>query len=178
MGGGAGAGPGAGAGGGGGAGSDAAAEDHTGQQVCGNCGAWVPSMSIARHDAFCRKNVKRCEYPGCGKALRVSEPDAHAHCTSCDVVGSRAAVDKHVAVRHTSLPCVFRCGTSMHLQPLLVHSLRECNDRMIVCRYCGATVRVRWPVASAVFVVVLRWCFLFWWLRCDAGCCPGWRATA
>ena len=122
-------------GGGGGTGVVLSAAPDGDTPACPHCGKAVPAASFDRHTAFCARNNVRCPVAGCGKTIRRGEEDAHTHCDGCDLISTRADVDKHKKVWHTEVACP--CGLTLRLRQLVRHTRTECERRVILCRFCG-----------------------------------------
>lgn len=125
-----------------------ATEAPAGTSKCDNCGAFVPSGSLALHTATCARNNVRCPFPDCGALLRRGPAAAaeHAHCSDCGVVMAARQLPKHGVLYHSPLPCGNGCGCAPLKQEALARHMRhECAQRSIVCRYCGVTTQAGDP---------------------------------
>ncbi|KAF7146819.1 hypothetical protein RHSIM_Rhsim04G0048100 [Rhododendron simsii] len=50
---------------------------------CRNCKHYIPSRTIALHEAYCSRHNVPCQYVGCGVVLRIEEVKNHIHCNKC-----------------------------------------------------------------------------------------------
>ncbi|KAJ6880387.1 hypothetical protein NC652_033662 [Populus alba x Populus x berolinensis] len=73
---------------------------------CRNCKHFIPSRSIALHEAFCSRHNIVCSHPGCGIVLRIEESKNHLHCDKCGQAFQQGEIEKHMKVFHetTSMP--------------------------------------------------------------------------
>ncbi len=55
---------------------------------CGNCAVWLPPATAFRHEAFCKRNVTRCEQ--CQALVQNTQRDFHWHCPVCSRLKDKA----------------------------------------------------------------------------------------
>uniref|UniRef100_A0A7C9EI37 C2H2-type domain-containing protein n=1 Tax=Opuntia streptacantha TaxID=393608 RepID=A0A7C9EI37_OPUST len=106
---------------------------------CGNCNHYIPSRSIALHEAFCRRHNVICQHPGCGVVLRVDDAKNHVHCNKCGKAFQQAEIEKHIKVFHEPIHC--SCGVVLEKEEMVQHQSTDCPMRMITCRFCGDVVQ-------------------------------------
>ncbi|KNA23041.1 hypothetical protein SOVF_028560 [Spinacia oleracea] len=106
---------------------------------CGNCKHYIPSRSIALHEAYCRRHNVACQYAGCGVILRVGDAKNHVHCNRCGKAFQQAEMEKHMKVFHEPLHC--SCGVVLEMEEMVQHQSSDCPMRMITCRFCGDIVQ-------------------------------------
>lgn len=75
---------------------------------CRNCKHYIPSRTIALHEAYCRRHNVPCQYAGCGVVLRIEEAKNHVHCDKCGQASHSGEIEKHMKVFHEPLQCA--CG--------------------------------------------------------------------
>ncbi|KAF2284903.1 hypothetical protein GH714_032286 [Hevea brasiliensis] len=56
---------------------------------CRNCKHFIPSRSIALHEAYCIRHNIVCQHAGCGIVLRIEEAQNHVHCENCGQASQR-----------------------------------------------------------------------------------------
>lgn len=106
---------------------------------CGNCKHYIPSRSIALHEAFCRRHNVICQHAGCGVVLRVEDVKNHVHCNKCWKAFQQSEMEKHMKVFHEPLHC--SCGVVLEKEEMVKHQSSDCPMRMITCRFCGDIVQ-------------------------------------
>eukprot|EP00043_Microstomoeca_roanoka_P011447 m.107817 g.107817 ORF g.107817 m.107817 type:complete len:688 (+) comp15199_c1_seq4:127-2190(+) len=119
-------------------------------QRCDHCGKDVPTMSFARHVAFCRRHNVVCER--CQRVLHRNVLEHHFHCDLCAAEGVTFSCDteharkKHLELFHSSLRC--DCGAELTMLSLASHRSTECPLRVMTCRFCFNTMRAGKPAAD------------------------------
>lgn len=106
---------------------------------CRNCKHYIPSRSIALHEAYCSRHNVICQHTGCGIVLRVEEAKNHVHCEKCGQAFQRAEMEKHMKVFHEPLRCP--CGVVLEKEQMVQHQGSVCPLRLITCRFCGDMVQ-------------------------------------
>ncbi|CAL1407131.1 unnamed protein product [Linum trigynum] len=106
---------------------------------CRNCKHFIPSMSIALHEAYCSRHNLVCQHPGCGVVLRVGEAKNHIHCDKCGESFHKDEINKHMKVFHEPLQC--GCGVVLEKEQMVQHQASVCPLRLITCRFCGDMVQ-------------------------------------
>ncbi|XP_074270245.1 uncharacterized protein LOC141593331 [Silene latifolia] len=106
---------------------------------CGNCKHFIPSRSIALHEAYCRRHNVICQHAGCGVVLRVENAKNHVHCSRCGKAFQQAEMEKHMKVFHEPIHC--SCGVVLEKEEMVQHQSTICPMRMITCRFCGDIVQ-------------------------------------
>ncbi|KAL2901191.1 Ubiquitin recognition factor in ER-associated degradation protein 1 [Bienertia sinuspersici] len=106
---------------------------------CGNCKHYIPSRSIALHEAYCRRHNVVCQYSGCGVILRLEDAKNHVHCNKCGKAFQQSEMEKHMKVFHEPLHC--SCGVVLEKEEMVQHQSSNCPMRMITCRFCGDIVQ-------------------------------------
>ena len=120
---------------------------------CSNCKEYIPVASFDLHTAFCMRNNYLCEQ--CGSLVRVSEKMNHWHCDACVndesesykpkycfATNSAALKEKHLQIVHGKYKCPWcRDFVGHGLSVINKHSLEECEERMIECRFCRNRVK-------------------------------------
>ncbi|KAJ4845997.1 hypothetical protein Tsubulata_043538 [Turnera subulata] len=105
---------------------------------CRNCKHFIPSRSIALHEAFCSRHNIVCQHPGCGVVLRTGEVKNHVHCEKCGQAFQKGEMEKHMKVFHEPLQCP--CGAVLEKELMVQHQASICPLRLITCRFCGDMV--------------------------------------
>ncbi|GER31580.1 ubiquitin fusion degradation protein-like protein [Striga asiatica] len=105
---------------------------------CRNCKHYVPSRSIALHEAYCSRHNVVCQHEGCGVVLRVEERERHVHCGKCGKAFQKEEIGKHVKVFHEPLHCP--CGVVLEKEEMVQHQSSDCPLRLITCQFCGDMV--------------------------------------
>ncbi|CAN6445693.1 unnamed protein product [Victoria cruziana] len=113
-------------------------EDKTDCSMCSNCRHYIPTRTIALHEAYCIRHNIVCPQEGCGLVLRKDEASNHVHCTKCGKAFHREEMEKHMKVFHEPLYCA--CGVSLEKEAMVIHQSSVCPLRLITCRYCGDLV--------------------------------------
>lgn len=85
-----------------------------GTSTCDNCKRSIPTVSIATHTAFCRRNNMICDM--CEQVIRATDRQSHFE----EV--------------HKGVTCV--CGEGMELRFLASHKQQECLHRLRACKFC------------------------------------------
>lgn len=106
---------------------------------CRNCKHYIPSRSIALHEAYCSRHNIICPHAGCGVVLRVAEAKNHVHCDKCGQALQRGEMEKHMKVFHEPLHCP--CGVVLEKELMVQHQASACPLRLITCRFCGDMVQ-------------------------------------
>ncbi|XP_062009415.1 uncharacterized protein LOC133725995 [Rosa rugosa] len=106
---------------------------------CKNCKRYIPSRSIALHEAYCSRNNVVCQHTGCGVVLRVEEAKNHVHCQKCGQPFHQEEMEKHVKVFHEPLHCP--CGIVLEKEEMVQHQASVCPLRLVPCRFCGDMVQ-------------------------------------
>lgn len=88
---------------------------------CRNCKHYIPSWSIALHEAYCSRHNAVCLHAGCGVVLRVEEAKNHVHCDKCGQAFHRGEMDKHMKVFHEPLHC--SCGIVLEKEEMVSNSV-------------------------------------------------------
>lgn len=86
-------------------------------EQCQNCKHFIPSRTIALHEAYCRRHNVTCQYAGCGVVLRVGEASNHVHCDKCGQAFQSGEIEKHVKVFHEPLHCP--CGITLEKEDMV-----------------------------------------------------------
>ncbi|CAI0412976.1 unnamed protein product [Linum tenue] len=121
------------------AGSTTSASVNADTVECRNCKHFIPSRSIALHEAYCSRHNLVCQHPGCGVVLRVGEAKNHLHCDKCGEAFHKDEIDKHMKVFHEPLQC--GCGAVLEKEQMVIHQTSVCPLRLITCRFCGDMVQ-------------------------------------
>ncbi|KAL0319867.1 UNVERIFIED_CONTAM: TRAF-type zinc finger domain-containing protein 1 [Sesamum radiatum] len=106
---------------------------------CRNCKRYVPSRTIALHEAYCSRHNIVCQHAGCGVVLRTEEAESHVHCEKCGKAFQRGEIEKHMKVFHEPLYC--SCGIVLEKEQMVQHQNSDCPLRLITCRFCGDMVQ-------------------------------------
>ncbi|KAI8558270.1 hypothetical protein RHMOL_Rhmol04G0077700 [Rhododendron molle] len=106
---------------------------------CRNCKHYIPSRTIALHEAYCSRHNVPCQYVGCGVVLRIEEAKNHIHCDKCGQAFHRGEIEKHMKVFHEPLHCP--CGVVLEKEQMVQHQTTDCPLRLITCRFCGDMVQ-------------------------------------
>ncbi|KAJ8568575.1 hypothetical protein K7X08_028108 [Anisodus acutangulus] len=106
---------------------------------CQNCKHYIPSRSIALHEAYCRRHNIICQHTGCGVVLRRDEVKNHVHCEECGLAFQKEEIEKHKKVFHVPLHCP--CGIVLEKEKMVQHQTLECPLRLVTCRFCGDMVQ-------------------------------------
>lgn len=75
---------------------------------CSNCNHYIPSRTIALHEAYCKRHNVICQHLGCGIVLRIDEAKNHVHCVKCGQAFHKGEMEKHMKVFHEPMHCA--CG--------------------------------------------------------------------
>lgn len=84
---------------------------------CRNCKRYIPSRTIALHEAYCSRHNRICQHAGCGVVLRTEELESHVHCDKCGKAFQRAEMEKHMKVFHEPLHCP--CGVVLEKEEMV-----------------------------------------------------------
>ncbi|OIW04145.1 hypothetical protein TanjilG_00705 [Lupinus angustifolius] len=107
-------------------------------EQCRNCKHYIPSRTIALHEAYCVRHNVVCQHVGCGVVLRTGESKNHIHCDRCGQAFQRVELEKHMKVFHEPLHCP--CGIILEKEQMVEHQGSVCPLRLISCRFCGDMV--------------------------------------
>ncbi|CAJ2653720.1 unnamed protein product [Trifolium pratense] len=77
-------------------------------EQCRNCKHYIPTRTIALHEAYCSRHNVTCQHVGCGVVLRIEESKNHIHCDRCGQAFQQAELEKHMKVFHEPFHCP--CG--------------------------------------------------------------------
>ncbi|KAK7854336.1 ubiquitin fusion degradation protein 1 like protein, partial [Quercus suber] len=105
---------------------------------CRNCKHYIPSRTIALHEAFCSRHNVVCQHAACGIVLRVEEAKNHVHCNKCGQAFQQGEMEKHMKVFHEPLQCP--CGIVLEKEQMVQHQASVCPLRLVTCRFCGDVV--------------------------------------
>lgn len=86
---------------------------------CSFCGQMIQKCGMRLHELRCRRLNFKCGI--CGAVIRTGNKE------------------KHMSLVHTKIMC--QCGVELEQEPFQVHRRSECPLRMVVCAYCGITLR-------------------------------------
>ncbi|MED6159945.1 hypothetical protein PIB30_046976 [Stylosanthes scabra] len=111
----------------------------TDTEQCRNCKHYIPSRTIALHEAYCIRHNVVCQHTGCGVVLRTEEAKNHIHCDRCGQAFQQVELEKHMKVFHEPLHCP--CGIILEKQQMVEHQASICPLRLISCRFCGDMVQ-------------------------------------
>ncbi|OMO84806.1 Ubiquitin fusion degradation protein UFD1 [Corchorus olitorius] len=106
---------------------------------CRNCKHFIPTRSIALHEAYCSRHNVVCPHVGCGIVLRIEEAKNHGHCEKCGQALHLGEMEKHMKVFHEPLMCP--CGVVLEKEDMVQHQASDCPLRLIPCRFCGDMVQ-------------------------------------
>ncbi|KAJ4976525.1 hypothetical protein NE237_001631 [Protea cynaroides] len=106
---------------------------------CRNCKHFIPSRTIALHEAYCSRHNVICPHAGCGVVLRREEATKHVHCEKCGRAFQQGELEKHMKVFHEPLHCL--CGVILEKEEMVQHQSSVCPLRLITCRFCGDMVQ-------------------------------------
>ncbi|KAE8685893.1 hypothetical protein F3Y22_tig00111088pilonHSYRG00095 [Hibiscus syriacus] len=106
---------------------------------CRNCKHFIPSRSIALHEAYCSRHNVVCPHAGCSIVLRMEEAKNHVHCNKCGQAFQSGEMEKHMKVFHEPLRCP--CGVVLEKEDMVQHQASDCPMRLITCRFCGDMVQ-------------------------------------
>ncbi|KAF8414133.1 hypothetical protein HHK36_002132 [Tetracentron sinense] len=106
---------------------------------CRNCRHYIPSRTIALHEAYCSRHNVICQHAGCGVVLRKEEVANHVHCEKCRRAFQQGEMEKHMKVFHEPLHCP--CGVILEKEEMMQHQSSICPLRLITCRFCGDMVQ-------------------------------------
>ncbi|XP_059661103.1 uncharacterized protein LOC132307388 [Cornus florida] len=114
---------------------------------CRNCKHYIPTRTIALHEAYCSRHNVVCQHAGCGVVLRIEESKNHIHCDKCGQAFQQGEIEKHVKVFHEPLHCP--CGIVLEKEKMVQHQSSDCPLRLITCRFCGDMVQAGNSAADA-----------------------------
>ncbi|KAL0560074.1 hypothetical protein IC582_000468 [Cucumis melo] len=106
---------------------------------CRNCKHYIPSRTIALHEAYCIRHNIVCQHGDCGVVLRVEEARNHVHCEKCGQALQKSEMEKHDKVFHVPLKCA--CGLVLEKEEMVRHQASVCPLRLITCQFCGDMVQ-------------------------------------
>ncbi|XP_045832294.1 uncharacterized protein LOC123923644 [Trifolium pratense] len=107
-------------------------------EQCRNCKHYIPTRTIALHEAYCSRHNVTCQHVGCGVVLRIEESKNHIHCDRCGQAFQQAELEKHMKVFHEPFHCP--CGIVLEKEQMVEHQASVCPLRLISCRFCGDMV--------------------------------------
>ncbi|KAL6553596.1 hypothetical protein OROGR_007438 [Orobanche gracilis] len=114
---------------------------------CRNCKRYVPSRTVALHEAYCSRHNVVCKHAGCGVVLRIEERERHVHCQKCSKAFHHEEIEKHMKVFHEPLHCP--CGVVLEKERMVQHQALDCPLRLTTCRFCGDMVQAGTCAADA-----------------------------
>ncbi|CAL5394035.1 unnamed protein product [Camellia sinensis] len=106
---------------------------------CRNCKHYIPTRTMALHEAFCSRHNVICQHAGCGIVLRMEESKNHIHCDKCGQAFQQGEIEKHMKVFHEPLHCP--CGVVLEKEQMVQHQTSDCPLRLVTCRFCGDMVQ-------------------------------------
>ncbi|OVA09753.1 Ubiquitin fusion degradation protein UFD1 [Macleaya cordata] len=106
---------------------------------CHNCAHYIPSRTIALHEAYCSRHNLICKHAGCGIVLRREEAEKHVHCEKCGRASQVGELEKHMKVFHEPLHC--GCGAILEKEEMVQHQSSVCPLRLVTCQFCGDMVQ-------------------------------------
>lgn len=115
--------------------------------ACRNCKRYIPSRTVALHEAYCSRHNIVCQHAGCGVVLRIEEAENHVHCEKCGKAFQSGEIQKHMKVFHEPVQCP--CGVVFEKEQMVQHQSIECPLRLITCRFCGDMVQAGTSAADA-----------------------------
>ena len=86
-------------------------------EQCRNCKHYIPTRTIALHEAYCSRHNVVCQHAGCGVVLRIEESKNHIHCERCGQAFQQVELEKHVKVFHEPLHCP--CGIILEKEQMV-----------------------------------------------------------
>lgn len=89
----------------------------TDTEQCRNCRHYIPSRTIALHEAYCSRHNVICQHTGCGVVLRIEEFKNHIHCDRCGKAFQHGELEKHMKVFHEPLHC--SCGVVLEKEQMV-----------------------------------------------------------
>ncbi|KAL1072700.1 hypothetical protein V6Z11_D11G170700 [Gossypium hirsutum] len=92
---------------------------------CRNCKHFIPSRSIALHEAYCSRHNVVCPYVDCGIVLRIEDAKNH--------------IEKHMKVFHDPFRCP--CGVALEKKDMMQHEASDCPLCLNTCQFCGEMVQ-------------------------------------
>jgi hypothetical protein len=104
---------------------------------CGNCNSLVLAERLQMHMIYCERNNTFCEK--CSKPILTKDLPHHWHCEKCPIFGHVTQQSKHNQICHTDIHCT--CGEVLNFLQIPHHKLIDCEDRLIICRYCHLNVK-------------------------------------
>ncbi|KAA8524727.1 hypothetical protein F0562_011150 [Nyssa sinensis] len=106
---------------------------------CRNCKHYIPTRTIALHEAYCSRHNVICPHAGCGVVLRIEEAKNHIHCDKCGQAFHQGEIEKHMKVFHEPLHCP--CGIVLEKEQMVLHQTSDCPLRLTTCQFCGDMVQ-------------------------------------
>ncbi|KAL3615273.1 hypothetical protein CASFOL_040934 [Castilleja foliolosa] len=121
---------------------------------CKNCRRYIPSRTVALHEAYCARHNVVCQHVDCGVVLRIEEHERHVHCEKCGKAFHREEIEKHMKVFHEPLHCpcgvvlekvqmsatpVLRVPVAAYYMPVL---WRYGTSWFMCCRCAGSNQRI------------------------------------
>nr|BAF98608.1 CM0545.430.nc [Lotus japonicus] len=119
--------------------SSSISSTETDTEKCRNCKHYIPTRTIALHEAYCVRHNIVCQHVGCGVVLRIEESKNHVHCDRCGQAFQQVELEKHMKVFHEPLRCP--CGIILEKEQMVEHQASVCPLRLISCRFCGDMVQ-------------------------------------
>ncbi|TKY57035.1 Ubiquitin fusion degradation protein 1-like [Spatholobus suberectus] len=86
-------------------------------EQCRNCKHYIPTRTIALHEAYCSRHNVVCQRAGCGVVLRIEESKNHIHCDKCGQAFQQVELEKHMKVFHEPLHCP--CGIILEKEQMV-----------------------------------------------------------
>lgn len=86
-------------------------------EQCRNCKHYIPTRTIALHEAYCSRHNVVCQHAGCGVVLRIEESKNHIHCDRCGQAFQQVELEKHMKVFHEPLHCP--CGIILEKEQMV-----------------------------------------------------------
>ncbi|KAL6002062.1 hypothetical protein ACLOJK_037510 [Asimina triloba] len=114
--------------------------------VCQNCGHYIPSRTIALHEAYCSRHNVICQHHGCGIVLRKEEAANHIHCSKCARAFQQGEIEKHMKVFHEPLHCP--CGVILEKEEMVSSRMLKISLASYVISFGGSLclLNCEWPV--------------------------------
>ncbi|RKP31072.1 hypothetical protein METBISCDRAFT_30466 [Metschnikowia bicuspidata] len=111
-------------------------------KLCPNCDKYIQNSNFALHEAFCKRNNKKCS---CGKVFEKDIPSIHWHCDLCDATGDSTLLQfKHNKLFHQGPYICQACGYdtpfASFLGMVMLHKGSVCPSKLHECRFCHLVV--------------------------------------
>lgn len=97
--------------------SSSISSTETDTEKCRNCKHYIPTRTIALHEAYCVRHNIVCQHVGCGVVLRIEESKNHVHCDRCGQAFQQVELEKHMKVFHEPLRCP--CGIILEKEQMV-----------------------------------------------------------